>query len=370
MNHIKNDDFIGKRFNHWTVIGTHYNSERKETEWVCRCDCGKVVVQRVWNVKNGKTKQCYDCLKRKRKKIEKPKKQIEKISYIGNKYGQLTVLDDYYEPKKKCRMFKCKCDCGNVCVIRRYEVLNGKKTHCGNRIHISCSKNDNKKYIGEKYGELTVVDFEYDTNEQVFSWVCRCSCGGIRVVKPYRLRNGSVTMCKDCAKKAMSENNKTHGLSYTRLYSIWGGIKERCNNSNSAAYKYYGERGISICEEWRNDFTSFYEWSMNNGYEEGLTIDRIDNDGNYEPSNCRWTTMSVQANNKRKVKPRIYLTIDGINKPLKEWGEESEFSLQAIKYRLDVKKMTPKDAVFGERTSYKKVAEKKKKIKEPFTIPQ
>ncbi len=91
----------------------------------------------------------------------------------------------------------------------------------------------------------------------------------------------------------------THGLYNTRLNNIWSGIKQRCYNPKCQAFMYYGKRGIIICDEWYSDFKAFYDWSMKNGYRQGLTIDRIDNNGNYEPSNCRWTTMAVQDRNKR-----------------------------------------------------------------------
>lgn len=93
--------------------------------------------------------------------------------------------------------------------------------------------------------------------------------------------------------------NYKHGLKGTRLYRIWNGIKNRCFNPNYHRYSDYGGRGIKVCDEWKNDFQSFYDWSMSNGYSDNLTIDRINNDGNYEPSNCRWVGLKVQANNSR-----------------------------------------------------------------------
>ena len=93
-----------------------------------------------------------------------------------------------------------------------------------------------------------------------------------------------------------------HNLRYTRLYRIYYGMRARCYNPKTRAYKYYGERGITICDEWLSDFTNFYEWSINNGYSDDLTIDRIDVNGNYEPSNCRWVDMKTQVHNRRTSK--------------------------------------------------------------------
>ena len=102
-----------------------------------------------------------------------------------------------------------------------------------------------------------------------------------------------------------NNNHKKHGCANTRLYNIWKTMRQRCFNKNNVKYQNYGGRGISICEEW-NDFLSFKEWAINNGYSEVLTIDRIDVNGNYEPSNCRWVTLEMQANNKSNNKIIVY----------------------------------------------------------------
>lgn len=98
----------------------------------------------------------------------------------------------------------------------------------------------------------------------------------------------------------LNENEKETFLSATGLYSIWCGMKKRCYYQKSPNYKSYGGRGVKVCDEWKNDFKSFYNWAMSNGYRDNLTIDRINPFGNYEPSNCRWATYEEQAKNKRK----------------------------------------------------------------------
>jgi hypothetical protein len=112
---------------------------------------------------------------------------------------------------------------------------------------------------------------------------------------------GKIKSCGCYQKRRTSETHKTHGLGYTKLYTVWADIKKRTLNPKFKQYSDYGGRGITICDEWKNDFISFYDWAMSNGYEEnkGLSIDRIDNDGNYEPSNCRWVTQNIQARNQR-----------------------------------------------------------------------
>ena len=104
----------------------------------------------------------------------------------------------------------------------------------------------------------------------------------------------------------MGESNKTHGDTLTRLYNTWKGMKARCQNGNHKSYKYYGDRGIGICDEWSSSYQKFKEWALDNGYEEGLTLDRIDVNGNYTPENCRWATMKEQGRNRRNNKMMIY----------------------------------------------------------------
>ena len=121
-----------------------------------------------------------------------------------------------------------------------------------------------------------------------------------------------------------------HGLRHTRLYSTWCRIKRKCYNPNDDHYKYYGARGIKVCDEWLNNPKAFYNWSMENGYQNNLTIDRIDVNGNYEPNNCRWVDMSTQVRNRRNT---IYLTYKGETKPLMEWCEILHLKYGTIKRR-------------------------------------
>ena len=118
--------------------------------------------------------------------------------------------------------------------------------------------------------------------------------------------------------KERREKIKTHGLSNTRIYRIYSGMKDRCYNERTPLYKYYGARGIKVCEWWLDRFSNFYEWAISNGYEENLSIDRIDNDGDYKPSNCRWVNMTKQANNKSNNKK---VSIGGESKSIAEWSE-------------------------------------------------
>lgn len=149
----------------------------------------------------------------------------------------------------------------------------------------------------KKFGKLIVI--KYIGNSQ---WLCQCECGNKIIVKTNNLNRKYTTSC-GCLK-----GNLKHKLSNTRLYNIWQNIKSRCYNKNHNYYYNYGGRGIKICDEWLNNFEVFYEWSIHNGYDDNLTIDRININGNYEPNNCRWTDRITQQNNTRKNK---YINYNG-----------------------------------------------------------
>ena len=156
-----------------------------------------------------------------------------------------------------------------------------------------------------------------------------CDCGNRKVIEGYKLKTGHTKSC-GCLVRENGLNNKTHGMTNTRLYRIYAGIKDRCLNKSNERYSDYGGRGIEICEEWLSDFMSFYNWAIDNGYSEELSIDRIDVDGNYEPNNCRWATKLEQANNKRN---NILITYNGITDTLPNWSRKTGISKSCLEYR-------------------------------------
>lgn len=168
----------------------------------------------------------------------------------------------------------------------------------------------------KRFGRLEVIEKCGRKNTKVL-WRCKCDCGNEVIVRGIDLRNGATHSCGCLQRELLGKRSTRHGMRQTRIYNIWGLMVSRCTNPNTPCYNRYGGRGIEVCPEWRESFRAFYEWSMLNGYEENLTIDRINNDEGYSPSNCRWVTMKVQANNTSR---NHALTFNGQTHTLAEWA--------------------------------------------------
>lgn len=184
---------------------------------------------------------------------------------------------------------------------------------------------------GQKFGRLTVLKFSYRKGTNYF-WKCRCDCGNEIDVVSGSLKRGLTKSCGCYNLEKIIERNTKHNLNDTRLHNIWVKMKQRCLNSKDVAYKNYGARGISVCDKWLNDFKAFYDWAINNGYSDNLTIERINVNGNYCPENCTWITKSQQCLNTRK---NVFLTYNGMTKTIKEWADYFNVSYSAFFHRVE-----------------------------------
>lgn len=163
-----------------------------------------------------------------------------------------------------------------------------------------------KDLKGQRFGKLTVIEidhFQECKNSKRTYWKCICDCGNEVIVRSDCLTTGNT---KSCGCYNVSCREKPTSIKKHKLYRVYWAMKDRCYNSNNKHYDRYGGRGITICDKWLDDYEVFYNWCMNNGYKDGLSIDRIDNDGNYCPENCRWITIAEQQQNKTQRKTKAY----------------------------------------------------------------
>lgn len=178
-----------------------------------------------------------------------------------------------------------------------------------------------KNLTGCRFGRLTVIRYTGERVDGNAVWECVCDCGGVKKTTAKNLLSGGTKSCGCLQKEKASKVARTindrlmqsketehpsykHGESRTRLYGIWLHMNDRCRNKNNTAYSHYGGRGISVCEEWSNSYETFRDWALANGYDDSLSIDRIDPNGNYTPGNCRWATKSQQSSNRRRYARR------------------------------------------------------------------
>lgn len=181
---------------------------------------------------------------------------------------------------------------------------------------------ESKNIVGERFGRWTVINnvqsIRRKNGRSDTAVLCKCDCGTERIIKKKELVHGSTKSCGCYRSDRMRSKQTTHGMTNTRIFKIWDGMNGRCKR-NTHWNKNYAGRGITVCEEWRgkDGFRRFYDWSVENGYNDTLTIDRIDVNSGYSPENCRWVDMVVQGNNRRT---NIRFEYNDVSKTISEWS--------------------------------------------------
>lgn len=232
----------------------------------------------------------------------------KKLNLIGKRFGKLVVTSEAPNANGMAgqTQWVCQCDCGNTAIVRTNQLNKGGTKSCGciNKI----TRNRKKDLIGERFGRLKVVALDHSNGNRY--WLCKCDCGNQKVVASASLLQGKTQSCGCLQREKSCDAHLVHGGNHRgnveRLYHIYNGIKARCYDPNNRSWKWYGAKGVTMCNEWKNDYSKFREWAYANGYDENApkwkhtcSIDRIDPYGNYEPSNCRWTDPKTQVANRR-----------------------------------------------------------------------
>ena len=232
----------------------------------------------------------------------------------GQRFGLLTAVSR--SDKGPGAHFNCVCDCGQSKVVSSINLKFGRVQSCGCLRHRSRAHD----LTGQVFGRLTVLGRAENQRPGRAMWTCECSCGNTTVVPAPHLTKGETKSC-GCLQR-------THGESKTRTYHIWKVMRQRCRDPKATGYQHYGGRGISVCQRWQ-DYSAFIQ-DLGQA-PDGLTIDRINNDGDYEPGNCRWVSRKVQGNNKSN---NHRLAFGGVTKTLSEWADSLSINAATLYTRL------------------------------------
>jgi hypothetical protein len=233
------------------------------------------------------------------------------VDITGQRFGILTAIKRVGTDSGGCVLWLFKCDCGNERIVSGRDVKRRKIKSCG-----CLYKNKFIDITGKRFGKLVAVEKVGHNNQGNILWLFQCDCGNTIIT---HIRHRRVKSC-GCLKT-------THGQSKNRIYTTWWNMYRRCYDQKDKSYSQYGEKGIKVCDEWRNNKQSFFDWAMSNGYTDSLTLDRIDGKGSYCPDNCRWATPKEQAINRITT---TLITYNGTTKSVHGWAEHLKTYSQII----------------------------------------
>ena len=252
-----------------------------------------------------------------------------RLELSGQIFGRLKVIGFDHVARDGSSYWICECGCSarTRIAVRGYDLKTGHTTSCG------CLQRETNDITGRKFGRLVVLGLDHVTDSGRTYWLCECDCVDRTrvVVRRDGLVSGTTLSCGCLHREELTERLTKHGMSRSRLYKIWQGMRDRCENKNNPRYDDYGGRYIDVCPEW-GDFENFRDWAMSNGYSDDLSIDRENNNLGYSPENCRWADRITQQSNMRN---NHYVTYADETKTLAEWSRCLNVRYSTLWYRIN-----------------------------------